>query len=116
MRLSVCIPAAGDRALISAFLSVLTRILEQMSKWAELGKMRSFVKQTEIRMELDKSYRELQTCSMRFNVRRQSLYLSHVTSSLTFTLACRSLCICMQPARAKNSRRFADAITMNSSR
>ena len=49
--------------------SVLTRILNRVRKWEEMGKMRSFVKQTEIRLGLDESYRELRTCSMRFNVR-----------------------------------------------
>ncbi|KAI9457793.1 hypothetical protein BJY52DRAFT_1223704 [Lactarius psammicola] len=47
---------------------VLTCILKRVAKWAELGKMRSFVKQTEIRTELEDSYRELQTCSIQFNI------------------------------------------------
>ncbi|KAI0287928.1 ras guanine nucleotide exchange factor domain-containing protein [Russula brevipes] len=47
---------------------VLTRILNRVRKWVELGKMRSFVKQTEIRMGLDESYQELRTCAMRFNI------------------------------------------------
>ncbi|KAI0255389.1 hypothetical protein BJV78DRAFT_1279551 [Lactifluus subvellereus] len=47
---------------------VLTRILERVRKWADLGKMKSFVQQTEIRLGLDESYRELQSCSMRFNI------------------------------------------------
>ena len=51
------------------YSSVLTRILNRVRKWEEMGKMRSFVKQTEIRLGLDESYRELRTCSMRFNVR-----------------------------------------------
>jgi hypothetical protein len=59
-----------ESCLCGAFLSVLTRILKRVAKWAELGKMKSFVKQTEIKMELEESYRDLQTCSMRFNVRR----------------------------------------------
>jgi len=52
---------------------VLTGIFKRVAKWAELGRMKSFVKQTEIRMELEDSYRELQTCSMKFNVRPHSL-------------------------------------------
>ena len=71
MRGSLCIPAAVS--LCGAFLSVLTGIFKRVAKWAELGRMKSFVKQTEIRMELEDSYRELQTCSMKFNVRRHSL-------------------------------------------
>ncbi|KAF8496698.1 ras guanine nucleotide exchange factor domain-containing protein [Russula emetica] len=47
---------------------VLTHILNRVRKWEDLGKMRSFVKQTEIRMGLDESYRELKACSMRFNI------------------------------------------------
>lgn len=72
MRSGVCISKAVDNGLCGAFLSVLNRILKRVAKWAELGKMRSFVKQTEIKMELEDSYRDLQTCSMRFNVRRVS--------------------------------------------
>jgi hypothetical protein len=59
---------------------VLTRILKRVRKWEDLGKMRSFVKQTEIRMGLDESYRELKACSMRFNVRSFSLSLSSLQS------------------------------------
>lgn len=51
------------------FTSVLTRTLNRVRKWEDLGKMRSFVKQTEIKLGLDESHRELKTCSMRFNVR-----------------------------------------------
>ncbi|KAI0282529.1 hypothetical protein BGY98DRAFT_88392 [Russula aff. rugulosa BPL654] len=47
---------------------VLTRILNRVRKWEDLGKMRSFVKQTEIKLGLDESYRELKACSMGFNI------------------------------------------------
>ncbi|KAF8266619.1 hypothetical protein EI94DRAFT_1786854 [Lactarius quietus] len=47
---------------------VLSRILKRVARWAEFGKMKSFVKQTEIKNELEDSYHELQTCSMRFNI------------------------------------------------
>ncbi|KAH9057640.1 hypothetical protein EDB87DRAFT_1746990 [Lactarius vividus] len=47
---------------------VLTYIHKRVAKWAELGKMKSFVKQTEIKAELDDSYRELEACSVRFNI------------------------------------------------
>jgi hypothetical protein len=59
------------RLLIRSFslTSVLTRILNRVRKWEDLGKMKSFVKQTEIKVGLDESYRELRACSMRFNVR-----------------------------------------------
>ncbi|KAI0303379.1 hypothetical protein B0F90DRAFT_1816200 [Multifurca ochricompacta] len=60
---------------------VLTRILEKVNKWGELGKMRSFVKQTEIKMGLDESYRELHTCSMQFNISLQ-LYASNRNKEL----------------------------------
>ena len=49
--------------------SVLTHILNRVHRWGDLGKMKSFVKQTEIKIGLDESYRELRACSMRFNVR-----------------------------------------------
>ena len=60
---------ANTIRLISPAASVLTHILNRVRKWEELGKMKSFVKQTEIRLGLDESYQELRTCSMRFNVR-----------------------------------------------
>ena len=89
-----------------------------MAKWAELGKMKSFVKQTEIKMELEDSYHELQTCSMGFDVRR--LFLSSRGSRalvpLPIHISCRSPCICLQATGAKSLRRFAGMITMNSSR
>ena len=72
MRSGICITKVGNGSC-GAFLSVLTRILKRVAKWAEFGKMKSFVKQTEIKMELEECYRDLQTCSMRFNVRRVSL-------------------------------------------
>ncbi|KAH9057104.1 ras guanine nucleotide exchange factor domain-containing protein [Lactarius deliciosus] len=52
---------------VERLLSVLTHIHKRVAKWAELGKMKSFVKQTEIKAELDDSYRELEACSARFN-------------------------------------------------
>jgi glycine cleavage system protein P-like pyridoxal-binding family len=55
------------------FSSVLIRIHDRVRKWEELGKMRSLVKQTEIKLGLDQSYQELRTCSMRFNVRHPFL-------------------------------------------
>ncbi|KAH9171467.1 kinase-like domain-containing protein [Lactarius sanguifluus] len=57
---------------------VLTHIHKRVAKWAELGKMKSFVKQTEIKAELDNSYRELEACSVRFNI---SLHLYASTRS-----------------------------------
>ncbi|KAH9039389.1 ras guanine nucleotide exchange factor domain-containing protein [Lactarius hengduanensis] len=57
---------------------VLTHIHKRVAKWAELGKMKSFVKQTEIKAELDSSYRELEACSVRFNI---SLHLYASTRS-----------------------------------
>ncbi|KAI0003232.1 hypothetical protein BJV74DRAFT_881694 [Russula compacta] len=47
---------------------VLTRILNRVRRWGDMGKMRSFVKQTEIRVGIDESYQELRTCSMQFNI------------------------------------------------
>lgn len=88
MRSSV--PTTVDHGLCGALLSVLDRILKRVEKWAAHGKMRSFVKQTEIRMELEDSYRELQTCSMRFNVRRLSLLSSPPFMLLADRLASES--------------------------
>ena len=48
--------------------------------------MKSFVKQTEIRTELEDSYHELQTCSMQFNVGRLSL-------SVPFHLHCSQIAL-----------------------
>ena len=93
---------------------MLTRILKRVAKWAELGKMKSFVKQTEIRMELEDSYNELQTCSIRFNVSRPSAGYALLPSPIH--IACRSPCICMQATGAKNLRIFGGVIIMNSSR
>jgi len=62
---------ANQRDFLS---SVLIRIHDRVHKWEELGKMRSLVKQTEIKLGLDESYRELRTCSMRFNVRHPFLF------------------------------------------
>jgi hypothetical protein len=80
---------------------VLIRILKRVAKWAELGKMKSFVKQTEIKMELEESYRDLQTCSMRFNVRRVYLlvaYCASLSSPLPIhVLADRIASECKQP-------------------
>ncbi|KAI9508854.1 ras guanine nucleotide exchange factor domain-containing protein [Russula earlei] len=58
----------GAQQAVDEVERVLTRILGRVRKWEELGKMRSFVKQTEIRLGLEESYRELRTCSMRFNI------------------------------------------------
>ena len=49
--------------------SVLTHILNRVRKWEQMGRIKSFVKQREISMGLDESYRELSACSLRFNVR-----------------------------------------------
>ena len=80
--------ANGDDDVFFFFYSssVLTRILNRVRKWEDLGKMRSFVKQTEIKLGLDESYRELRTCSMRFNVRPSALL------SLSFLFLLRGLC------------------------
>ncbi|KAI9433953.1 ras guanine nucleotide exchange factor domain-containing protein [Lactarius indigo] len=64
--------------LMRCLLSVLTHIHKRVAKWAELGKMKSFLKQTEIRAELDDSYRELEACSVQFNM---SLHLYASTRS-----------------------------------
>ena len=87
MRSGICITKVGNGSC-GAFLSVLTRILKRVAKWAEFGKMKSFVKQTEIKMELEECYRDLQTCSMRFNVRRVSLRFRvlRITLLTPFTL------------------------------
>jgi hypothetical protein len=61
--------ATNIRSFSALFTSVLTHILNRVHKWEDLGKMRTFVKQTEIKQGLDESYRELKACSMRFNVR-----------------------------------------------
>ncbi|KAH9989792.1 hypothetical protein BJV77DRAFT_1015930 [Russula vinacea] len=58
----------GAQQAVDEVERVLTHILSRVHKWEELGKMKSFVKQTEIRLGLDASYQELRTCSMRFNI------------------------------------------------
>ncbi|KAH9977150.1 kinase-like domain-containing protein [Lactifluus volemus] len=60
---------------------VLRNILKRVHKWADLGKMKSFVQQTEIRLGLYKSYRELQSCSVRFNIALH-LHASHRNNEL----------------------------------
>ncbi|KAI0262880.1 hypothetical protein BC834DRAFT_939214, partial [Gloeopeniophorella convolvens] len=60
---------------------VLTRILDRVNKWAELNKMRSFVKQTEIKIGLEESERELEACSIRFNIALH-LYANHRSNEL----------------------------------
>jgi len=109
--------------------SVLTRILNRVRKWEEMGKVRSFAKQTEIKLGLDESYQELRACSMRFNVRCAPLHsftppsdyslqyggAAPPTHSISRGL-CRSLCIWMRTIGAESSKRPASTITTSSSR
>jgi hypothetical protein len=73
--------------------------MKQVAKWAELRRMRSFVKQKHIKMELEESYHDLQTCSMQFNVRRISLSVAcYARPPLPFhILADRIASKCKQP-------------------
>ena len=114
-----CTTVANIRSFFwPLFTSVLTRILDRVRKWGDLGKMKSFVKQREIKLGLDESYRELRACSMRFNVR--SLFFP--VCILVCPSLCRldhnfwtyrTLCIWKQVAEVEKSKRFAGAIMKN---
>ncbi|KAH9967849.1 hypothetical protein BC827DRAFT_1168576 [Russula dissimulans] len=68
----------GAQQVVDVVERVLTRILNRMRTLGELGKIKSFAKQAEIKLELDKSYQELRACSMRFNL---ALHLEASTRS-----------------------------------
>jgi hypothetical protein len=71
-----------DLFFLALFTSVLTGILNRVRKWEDLGNMRSFVKQREIKLGLDESYRELKAYSMRFNVRSLFSFSLHACASV----------------------------------
>jgi hypothetical protein len=48
----------GAQQAVDEVERVLTHILNRVRRWEDLGKMKSFVKQTEIKLGLDESYQE----------------------------------------------------------
>jgi hypothetical protein len=62
--------------LLTSVLSVILRVHAHIQGWASLSRTRAFIKQNEIKREIDDCYAELETCSSTFSVRgarRQTL-------------------------------------------
>ncbi|KAI0050015.1 ras GEF, partial [Auriscalpium vulgare] len=70
---SVGLEGTHEQKVVDEVDSLIERVYERVRQWAVYPKLKSMVKQNEIKLGIEESYRELDSVSMQFNVQSSHL-------------------------------------------